>query len=145
MSKIDHIRDNISSLEGELKGLDETLDLDPDSLLPPVDMLDGIQDIEVFDYDKELKDIQVDCNETLDCLSSLYLNAEDIEKRNIHNIIKNDANSLADLNFTLSCSMILSLGAFSTLSILPFKGRIAWKRRSRPCLAEPPAESPSTK
>ena len=40
---------------------------------------------------------------------------------------------------------ILSKRAFSTFKILPFKGRIAWVRRSRPCLAEPPAESPSTK
>ena len=34
--------------------------------------------------------------------------------------------------------------AFSTLSILPKSGRIACERRSRPCLADPPAESPST-
>src|SRR4026208_1647167 len=33
--------------------------------------------------------------------------------------------------------------ARSTLRILPFKGRIAWMLRSRPCLAEPPALSPS--
>ena len=33
---------------------------------------------------------------------------------------------------------------FSLLMILPRSGRIAWKLRSRPCLAEPPAESPST-
>ena len=39
----------------------------------------------------------------------------------------------------------LSSRAFSTLRILPRSGRIAWKRRSRPCLAEPPAESPSTR
>ena len=38
----------------------------------------------------------------------------------------------------------LSKRAFSTLISLPRIGRIAWKRRSRPCLAEPPAESPST-
>src|SRR5215217_4177587 len=35
--------------------------------------------------------------------------------------------------------------AFSTFRILPFNGRIAWKLRSRPCLAVPPAESPSTR
>src|SRR5699024_12134127 len=35
--------------------------------------------------------------------------------------------------------------AFSVLMTLPLKGSIAWKRRSRPCLADPPAESPSTK
>ena len=28
--------------------------------------------------------------------------------------------------------------------ILPRRGKIAWKRLSRPCLALPPAESPST-
>ena len=39
---------------------------------------------------------------------------------------------------------ILSKRAFSTLRILPLSGRMAWVRRSRPCLAEPPAESPST-
>ena len=40
---------------------------------------------------------------------------------------------------------ILSKRAFSTLRILPRRGRIAWARRSRPCFAEPPAESPSTR
>ena len=34
--------------------------------------------------------------------------------------------------------------AFSTLRILPRSGSTAWVERSRPCLAEPPAESPST-
>ena len=40
---------------------------------------------------------------------------------------------------------ILSSLAFSTLRILPRRGSIAWVRLSRPCLAEPPAESPSTR
>ncbi len=38
----------------------------------------------------------------------------------------------------------LSMRAFSTLRILPRSGSTAWVCRSRPCLAEPPAESPST-
>ena len=38
----------------------------------------------------------------------------------------------------------LSIRAFSTLRILPRSGSTAWVARSRPCLAEPPAESPST-
>src|SRR6478735_3215248 len=37
-----------------------------------------------------------------------------------------------------------SMRAFSTLMILPRSGRIAWNIESRPLLAEPPAESPST-
>src|SRR5919202_1085539 len=38
----------------------------------------------------------------------------------------------------------LSMRAFSTLRILPRSGSTACVARSRPCLAEPPAESPST-
>ncbi|CFN63695.1 Uncharacterised protein [Bordetella pertussis] len=43
-----------------------------------------------------------------------------------------------------SLAMRRSKRAFSTLSTLPRRGRMAWNLRSRPCLAEPPAESPST-
>ena len=39
---------------------------------------------------------------------------------------------------------ILSKRARSTLRILPRSGSTAWNARLRPCLAEPPAESPST-
>ena len=39
---------------------------------------------------------------------------------------------------------ILSRRAFSTFNIFPLTGNIACVRRSRPALAEPPAESPST-
>lgn len=40
---------------------------------------------------------------------------------------------------------ISSKRAFSVLITLPRSGKIAWNLRSRPNLAEPPAESPSTK
>src|SRR6201991_3364901 len=46
---------------------------------------------------------------------------------------------------TSADEIILSKRAFSTLRILPFNGSTAWVRRLRPCLAEPPAESPSTR
>ena len=39
----------------------------------------------------------------------------------------------------------LSSLAFSTFRILPLSGRTAWRFLSRPCFAEPPAESPSTR
>jgi len=45
---------------------------------------------------------------------------------------------------SLSLFRTLSILVFSTLSILPQSGRMAWMVRSRPILAEPPAESPST-
>src|SRR5215510_7989390 len=34
--------------------------------------------------------------------------------------------------------------ALSAFNTLPRSGRIAWRARSRPCFADPPAESPST-
>ena len=41
-------------------------------------------------------------------------------------------------------SSTLARGALSTLRTFPRSGSIACRARSRPCLAEPPAESPST-
>lgn len=98
------LKNNINTLVGEMNGLNQQLQLNPEDLFPNDDLLPGLNDIVLFDYDKEIEEIQIDCEETLDCLSSLYLNAEDIEKRNINNIIKNDASALADLKFSLSCS-----------------------------------------
>lgn len=98
------LRNNIKQLEGEMDGLNQQLALNPEDLFPDDELLPGLNDIILFDYDKEIETIQADCEETLDCLSSLYLNAEDIEKKNINNIIKNDASALADLKFSLSCS-----------------------------------------
>ena len=98
------LKNNISQLEGEMKGLNQHLMLNPEDLFPDDDLLPGLNDIVLFDYDKEIVEIQADCEETLDCLSSLYLGAEDIDKKNISNIIKNDALALADLKFSLSCS-----------------------------------------
>jgi len=102
--KINHLKQNISSLKGELSGLDNVLNLNPEDLLPSDDILDGINDIEIFDYQKEIDEIQIDSDETLECLSSLYLSVEDIKIKNLTTIIKNDSEALADLKFSLSCS-----------------------------------------
>ncbi len=42
--------------------------------------------------------------------------------------------------FKISCNL-----AFCVFKTFPRNGRIAWNLRSRPCLADPPAESPSTR
>lgn len=102
--QINQLRNNINSLEGEMKGLNDSLDMNPSDFFPNDDILPGLNDIEIFNYQDEIDSIQTDCEETLQCLSSLYLNAEELEKRNISNIIKNDALALADLKFSLFCS-----------------------------------------
>ena len=103
-AKINHLKNNIRSLEGEMNGLNDVLNLNPEDLLPSDDILDGINDIEIFDYQKEIESIQGDCDVTLECLSTLYLSADDIQTKNLANIIKNDSEALADLKFSLSCS-----------------------------------------
>ena len=102
--QINQLKQNISSLEGEMKSLNDTLDMNPSEFFPNDDILPGLNDIEIFNYQDEIDAIQTDCEETLQCLSSLYLNAEELEKRNISNIIKNDSDALRDLKFSLFCS-----------------------------------------
>jgi len=102
--QMDQIKENIKSLEGEMNGLNDILDLNPESMFPDDGLLPGLNDIEIFDYQKELESIKLDSEETLDCLSSLYLSTTDIEKRNINNIIMNDSDALADLKFSVFCS-----------------------------------------
>jgi len=104
LAKNSLLKQNLMSLEGEMKGLNDSLDLNPEDLFPSEELLPGLNDIEIFDYKKEIENIQTDCEETLDCLSSLYLKEEELEKKNISNIVKNDALALADLKFSLFCS-----------------------------------------
>lgn len=102
--KINHLKQNISNLQGQMQSINNSLDLNPEDLLPNDDILDGINDIEIFDYQKEIESIQEDSNVTLECLSKLYLSVDDIKTKNLSTIIKNDAEALADLKFSLSCS-----------------------------------------
>lgn len=100
----EQLKQNINSIKGEMDSLNDNLQLNPEDLFPNDELLPGLNDVKLFDYDKEIKDIKKECDITLDCLSSLYLDNETIEKKNINNIIKNDASALADLKFSLSCS-----------------------------------------
>lgn len=102
--KREQLKDNIHNLEGEMMALNNELNLNPVDFFPNDGLLPGISDIEVFDYDKEIIAINEDCKETLDCLSSLYLTPEYLEKKNISNIVKNDAQALSDLKFSMAMS-----------------------------------------
>jgi hypothetical protein len=103
-SKLNIIRQNIKSLEGEMISLNQQLDLKPEDMFPNDNLLPGINDIEIFNYQEEIETIKQDCDETLECLSSLYLNPDILEQKNIIKIIRDDAAALADLRFSLFCS-----------------------------------------
>lgn len=103
-TKTDLLKKGISELEGEMNALNDQLNLNPEDLLPSPDILDGIQDIQIFDYDKEIIEINEDCTETLNCLSKLYLSADEIQMKNLEIIIRNDTNDLSDLKYSLFCT-----------------------------------------
>jgi hypothetical protein len=102
--KTQQLKQNINALKGEMNSLNDELSLNPEDLFPDDELLPGLTDIKLFDYQKEINDIQADCEITLECLSTLYLDVETIDRKNISNIITNDALALADLKFSLSCS-----------------------------------------
>lgn len=98
---------NISSLKDEINSMISEMDMVSKELTPPKDLLPGL-DFEMVkhDYDKDIELIKEEARETLDCISSLYLNEELVQKKNIKSIIKNDAEQISDIKFSLSCAKL---------------------------------------
>ena len=48
--------------------------------------------------------IKDEAKETLQCISSLYLNNDQMRKKNVMSIIKNDAKTISNIEFSLSCA-----------------------------------------
>ena len=96
---------NISSLQDEITSMLSEIDSLPQDLMPPKDLLPGIDfEYSKYDYEKDVEMIKEDAKETLDCLSSLYLNDQLMKKKNVRSIIKNDAETISDIKFSLSCA-----------------------------------------
>jgi len=101
----DDVKDSISTLKGELDAIEDQMEITSEDLFPPDNMLPGMDlQIEIFDYDEEIRRINEECVETLEAISNLYLEEKIQKNKNIGTIIKNDADALAVLNFSLSCS-----------------------------------------
>jgi len=77
----------------------------PGDLLPNDDTLPGLDmEIEIYDYDKDMSLIKDEAEETLECISSLYLTDDTTMNKNINKLIKNDAEEISDIKFSLSCA-----------------------------------------
>ena len=101
----DMLRNTISSLEGEMNSLDSQLEINNYDLSPTNDLLPKMElEYEIHNYEEEIADIENDCIDTLQCMSNLYLSDDDLQKRNIKKIVKNDALALSELKFSVSCS-----------------------------------------
>lgn len=96
---------NISNLQDEINLMLDEINTLPEDLIPPKDLLPGLDfEYSKYDYDRDIEMIKEDAKETLECLSSLYLNDELMNKKNVMSIIKNDAETISDIKFSLSCA-----------------------------------------
>lgn len=100
------LKNNIEQLKQNLKdikddgGIPNPSDLFPnDSTLPGLNM-----EIEIYDYEKDIELIKDEAEETLECISSLYLKNDTMMNKNINKLIKNDAEEISDIKFSLSCA-----------------------------------------
>jgi hypothetical protein len=96
---------NISNLQDEINSMLEEIDTLPEDLIPPKDLLPGLDfEYTKYDYDRDIEIIKEDAKETLECVSSLYLNTDILKKKNVKSIIKNDSEQISDIKFSLSCA-----------------------------------------
>ena len=95
LKRVDFLKSNINSL------LDE-MDTFP---TPPPDLFPGLNlDIQTHDYERDLEMIKDETKETLECISSLYLDEKTMKEKNISNIIRNDAEIVSSMKFSIECS-----------------------------------------
>jgi len=98
---------NISNLQDEITSMLDEIDTLPKDLKPPKDLLPGLDfEYTKHNYDKDIEMIKDDAKETLECISSLYLNEDLMRKKNVRSIIKNDAEQISDIKFSLSCAKL---------------------------------------
>ena len=111
------IKDSVDELQGSIDSMLDTIKNPDDMFLDP-DLLPGIDlDIETYDYIQEIEIIKIDSKDTLESLANLYLDVEKMKNKNIYKIIKNDADALSDLNFSISMAKRALIGCMKQLDL----------------------------
>jgi hypothetical protein len=100
------LKNNIDILKSSIESIKNDMEFDvTDLTMINNDFLPGLNlDMKNYDYVEEMKSIKSESIDTLNCLSSLYLDDIIKENKNISNIIKNDATAISDIKFSLSCA-----------------------------------------
>ena len=100
--KKDEIKNDIKDLQDNINNMLNEFDLD--DLKTPEGALNKMEiaNIELYDYSKEIEMIKIDAKDTLNCLANLYLTDKNMEDKNIAAIIRQDANAISDLNWSIS-------------------------------------------
>lgn len=95
LQDLDFLKSNINSLLEEMDNIPT----------PPHDLLPGLNlEIQTHDYEKDMDLIKEETKETLECISSLYLDEKTMKERNISNIIRNDAEIVGNIKFSVECA-----------------------------------------
>ena len=111
------IKDSVEELKGSINSMVDNMP-DPEDMYLQPDLLPGL-DIrrEEFDYVQEIEIIKIDSKDTLESIANLYIDLEKMKNKNIHKIIKNDAENLADLNFSISMAKRALIGCMKELDM----------------------------
>jgi len=111
------ISDSVEELKGNISSMLDTIN-HPEEMFPEPDLLPGLDlAVEVYDYDKDIELIKIDSKETLECLANLYLTPDNMKNKNIYKIIKNDSDSLSDLNFSISMAKRALISCMTQLDL----------------------------
>ncbi len=96
-NRIEELKKAVSDLKNEM--------IDPEELFPNIGTLPGLDmEMDIYDYEKDIQLVKEEAEETIACISSLYLNESIMTNRNINKLIKNDAEEISDIKFSLSCA-----------------------------------------
>jgi len=98
-------KQNISVLQDNIQDLLDTIDEPLGDSFPDItENIQEIGNIQTFDYERESEVLKIEAKETLECLANLYLDRKTMRKKNISNIIKNDATYLSTLNWQIAAT-----------------------------------------
>lgn len=111
-------KQNISQLQDNIQNLLDTIDEPLGDMFPDIaDNVQNIENVQIYDYDREIEILKIEAKDTLECLANLYLDRKTMRKKNISSIIKNDAMYLSNLNLTISLSRRSIILAMQQLDI----------------------------
>lgn len=105
------IKKKIGNLSGEISSFMNIVDLPLSDLEMKGDMLDST--IIKYDFEKDIVQIKQESRDTLESLANLYI-SEDIKlDKNVHNIIEQHSEMMANLNFSISCAKMALVSCMS--------------------------------
>lgn len=105
MEDRNRLENSIEDLKRNVREIRDQHDYKASDLFPNSNDLPGLNfDIEIYDYERDIEIIRDEAQETLDCISSLYLTDDTMMNKNISKLIKNDAEEISDIKFSLSCA-----------------------------------------